>query len=85
MPYQLSGADLVQVPLKSGGIGLLLVGGYQQILLSGWGLGFSDAIFLLRDEKDGKDLNWEAQRSKLRTSRFEHAAQVIKKESFKCN
>ena len=75
---------MVQVPLKAGGTGLLLAGGYKQLLLSGWGVGFSEDIFLIRDQPNRK-LQFEQLRSKLKTARTELTIQAVVKENFKCD
>jgi hypothetical protein len=86
LPFHFSGSELTQVPLASGGKGLLLVGGYKQILLSGWGLGFSSDIYLIRDRKTSPNVfEWENLRSKLRIARFESAVAVIHKDNFDCS
>ena len=74
---------MVQVPLRTGGTGLLLAGGYKQLLLSGWGVGFSEDIFLIRDQN--KKLEFEHLRSKLKTARTETTVQAIFKGNVKCN
>ena len=85
LPFQFTGSELTQVPLASGGKGLLLVGGYKQILLSGWGLGFSSDIYLIRERKNSRSrFEWENLRSKLGIARFESAAVVIHKDDFDC-
>ncbi len=72
LPFQYTGSDMVTIPVNSGGTGLLLVGGYKQLHLSGWGVGFSDDIHLIRDKnKSGGDFEWELLRSKLKTARWQ--------------
>ncbi len=76
---------MTQVPLANGGKGVLLVGGYKQLLLSGWGVGFSNDIFLLRDQGKVK-LEWELLRSKLNVARYESVALAVKKHAgYKCS